>query len=68
MKEGSDDDVDSLDELIDLLRASSESHGEDDSVWEIFRKEITQRRLVYRRGEDLRKVRRRRCYIPCIDF
>ena len=59
MKEGSDDDVDSLDELIDLLRASSETHSEDDSAWETFRKEITQRRADYVKGEDLRKVSRR---------
>jgi len=59
MTEGGDDDGDSLDELIDLLRASSESHGDDDSAWETFRQEITQRRLDYLKGEDLRKVRRR---------
>lgn len=59
MKEGSDDDDDSLDELIDLLRASSESHGEDDSAWENFREEITKRRLDYMKGVDLRKVRQR---------
>lgn len=56
MKEGSDDDVDALDELIDLLRASSETHSEDDTAWETFRKEITQRRVDYIKGEDLRKV------------
>ena len=59
MKEGSDDDVDSLDELIDLLRASSETHSEEDSAWETFRKEIIQRRADYVKGEDLRKVSRR---------
>ena len=68
MKEGSDDDVDSLDELINLLRASSESHGEDDSAWETFGKEITQRRLDYIKGECLRKVRRRRSRVPCTGF
>lgn len=63
MTEGGDDDGDSLDELIDLLRASSESHGDDDSAWEIFRQEITQRRLDYLKGEDLRKVRCRTAHI-----
>jgi hypothetical protein len=53
-----DDDGESLDELIELLRASSESHVDDDDVWDKLRKEISQRRRDYRAGEDMRKV----CY------
>jgi hypothetical protein len=53
-----DDDGESLDELIELLRASSESHVDDDDVWDKFRKEISQRRHDYRAGEEMRKV----CY------
>lgn len=51
-----DDDGESLDELIELLRASSESHVDDVEVWNEFRKEISQRRQDYRAGEDMRKV------------
>ena len=51
-----DDDGESLDELIELLRASSESHGEDDAVWDNFRKEIIQRRKDFLSGENVRKV------------
>mmetsp|Transcript_22089 Transcript_22089/g.48033 ORF Transcript_22089/g.48033 Transcript_22089/m.48033 type:complete len:225 (+) Transcript_22089:84-758(+) len=50
-----DDNGESLDELIELLRASSESHEEDDATWESLRKEITQRRLDHISGESVRK-------------
>lgn len=53
---GDDDDGDSLDELIELLRASSESHGEDDAAWDNFRHQIIQRRQDYVSGESVRKV------------
>lgn len=52
-----DDDGESLDELIELLQASSETHAEDDAAWESFRKEIVQRRQDYLSGENVRKVR-----------
>ena len=55
-------DDESLDELIELLRASSEINGEDDA-WESFRNEISRRRQDYKAGEDLRKVR---CRQPCV--
>lgn len=55
-------DDESLDDLIELLRASSEINGEDDA-WESFRNEISQRREDYKAGEDLRKVR---CRQPCV--
>jgi hypothetical protein len=55
-------DDESLDELIELLRASAEINGEDDA-WECFRNEISQRRQDYLAGEDLRKVCCRR---PCV--
>ena len=61
----SDDDGESLDELIELLRASSEVHGEDDA-WGNFRKEISQRRQDYLEGENLRKVRCRQPYVLCL--
>ncbi|KAL7533325.1 hypothetical protein ACHAWF_004456 [Thalassiosira exigua] len=52
-----DDDGESLDDLIELLRASSESHGEDDAAWENLRKEIIHRRQEYLSGEYARKVK-----------
>ena len=51
-----EEDADALDELIELLQASSETHGEDDDAWASFRKEIIQRREDYLKGEDARKV------------
>jgi hypothetical protein len=60
--DNSDDDGESLDELIELLRASSEVHGEDDA-WDNFRKEISQRRQDYLAGENLRKVCCRQPYV-----
>lgn len=57
--DNSDDDDDgggSLDELIELLRVSSESHVDDVVVWNEFRKELIQRRQDYRVGEDMHKV------------
>lgn len=50
-----DNDSESLDELMELLRASSETHGEDDGAWLNFRKEIIQRREDYLSGETVRK-------------
>ena len=52
-----DEDDDGLDELIELLRASSESHGEDDDAWDSFKKEIVKRREEFLSGETARKVR-----------
>lgn len=52
-----DDDTDEgMDDLIELLRASSESHGDDDALWQDFRNEILRRRKEFLDGEDTRKV------------
>ena len=51
-----EEDPDALDELIELLQASSETHSDDDDAWASFRKEIIQRREDYLKGEDARKV------------
>jgi hypothetical protein len=53
---GFDDDEGDLDDLIELLRVSSESHGDDDGAWQEFRKEIVRRRKEFVEGEDLRQV------------
>jgi len=50
------DDDESLDELMELLQASSESHADDDAAWANLRKEIIQRRDDYVSGESARKV------------
>ena len=50
-----DDDVD-FDEIIELLKASSETHSEDDEVWESFKIEIEKRRKDFVSGETTRKV------------
>lgn len=53
-----DEDTDEgMDDLIELLRASSESHGDDDASWQEFRGEILRRRKEFLDGEDTRKVR-----------
>lgn len=52
-----DDDGDSFDDIIELLKASSETHSEDDDAWENFRKEVIKRRQDYISGETMRKVR-----------
>ena len=51
-----DDDVD-FDEIIELLKASSETHSEDDKIWENFKIEIEKRRQDFVSGETARKVR-----------
>lgn len=51
-----DDGVDGLNDLIELLRASSESHGDDDDSWREFREEILRRRQEFLNGEDSRRV------------
>ena len=52
----SDDyDVD-FDEIIELLKASSETHSEDDEVWESFKIDIEKRRKDFVSGETTRKV------------
>ncbi|KAL7517232.1 hypothetical protein ACHAWX_002167 [Stephanocyclus meneghinianus] len=53
-----DDGVDGLNDLIELLRASSESHGDDDDSWREFREEILRRRQEFLNGEDSRRERR----------
>jgi len=50
-----DDDGDALDDLIELLSASSETHAEDEAAWESFRKEIVQKREDFISGESVRK-------------
>jgi len=50
-----DDDVD-FDEIIELLKASSETHSEDNEVWEGFKIEIEKRRQDFVSGETARKV------------
>ena len=52
-----DDDDDNFDDIIGLLKASSETHSEDDDAWENFRKEVIKRRQDYISGETMRKVR-----------
>jgi hypothetical protein len=52
-----DEDTDEgMDDLIELLRASSESHGDEDASWQDFRNEILRRRKEFLDGEDTRKV------------
>jgi len=51
-----DENSDDFDEIIELLKASSESHGEDDDAWDNFKKEIMRRREEYISGETVRKV------------
>jgi hypothetical protein len=51
-----EDTEDGMDDLIELLRASSETHGDDDSSWQEFRSEMLRRRKEYLDGEDSRKV------------
>ncbi|KAL3775907.1 hypothetical protein ACHAWO_012554 [Cyclotella atomus] len=54
-----DDDTDEgMDDLIELLRASSESHGDDDALWQDFRNEILRRRKEFLDGEDTIKEQR----------
>lgn len=50
-----DEDSD-FDEIIELLKASCESDGEDDDAWDNFKKEILRRREEYISGETVRKV------------
>lgn len=52
-----DDGGDGLDDIIELLKASSETHSEDDDAWENFRKEVIKKRQDYISGETMRKVR-----------
>lgn len=47
---------DGMDDLIELLRASSETHGDDDASWQTFRDEILRRKKEFSDGEDARKV------------
>ena len=47
---------DGMDDLIELLRASSETHGDDDASWQAFRDEILRRKKEFSDGEDARKV------------
>jgi len=50
-----EDDDDALDELIALLRASSETRGEDDAAWEELKAEIARRRREHAAGESARR-------------
>ena len=52
-----EDTDDGMDDLIELLRASSETHGDDDASWQAFRDEILRRKKEFSDGEDARKVR-----------
>jgi hypothetical protein len=51
-----EDTDDGMDDLIELLRASSESHGDDDASWTKFRNDIKRIRKEFLDGEDNRKV------------
>lgn len=52
------DEEDDLDDIIDLLRASSESHSDDDDSWTDLKLQIEKRRKEYISGEEERKVSR----------
>lgn len=49
-----DDDA-GLDDLIELLRASSETHSDDDAAWIEFREEFERRKKEHVGGEEARK-------------
>ena len=51
-----DDDETTLDDVIELLKASSESHGDDEEAWITFRNELMRRRKEFLEGEDARRV------------
>lgn len=51
------DEEDDFDDIIELLRASSESHSDDDDSWTDFKLHIEKRRKEYISGEEERKVR-----------
>ena len=48
-----DDDETTLDDVIELLKASSESHGDDEEAWITFRNELMRRRKEFLEGEGL---------------
>jgi hypothetical protein len=50
------DELDDLDDIIELLRASSESHSDDDDSWNDFKLQIEKRRKDFISGEEERKV------------
>ena len=52
-----DDDETSLDDLIELLQASSETHGDDEASWSNFRNEIIKLRDQHTNDETEKKVR-----------
>mmetsp|Transcript_19008 Transcript_19008/g.27068 ORF Transcript_19008/g.27068 Transcript_19008/m.27068 type:complete len:209 (-) Transcript_19008:471-1097(-) len=49
------DEEDDLDDIIDLLRASSESHSDDEDSWTDLKLQIENRRKDYIAGEEKRK-------------
>ncbi|KAL7441396.1 hypothetical protein ACHAXM_007891 [Skeletonema potamos] len=49
------DELDDLDDIIELLRASSESHSDDDDSWNDFKLQIEKRRKDFISGEEERK-------------
>ena len=52
-----DDDETSFDDLIELLQASSETHGDDEASWSTFRNEVIQLREQHSEEETQKKVR-----------
>ena len=52
---GTDEEDDDLDDIIELLRASSESHSDDDESWTAFKLQIVKRRREYMLKEKEKK-------------
>ena len=52
---GADEEDDDLDDIIELLRASSESHSDDDESWAAFKLQIVKRRREYMLKEKEKK-------------
>eukprot|EP00957_Ditylum_brightwellii_P182306 13888705-Ditylum_brightwellii.AAC.1 len=50
-----DQDEDALNDLIELLRASSETHSDDEEAWEAFRKEIVKRQADHAKKLEQKK-------------
>lgn len=52
---GADEEDDDLDDIIELLRASSETHSDDDESWTAFKLQIVERRREYMIQEKVKK-------------
>mmetsp|Transcript_13205 Transcript_13205/g.23956 ORF Transcript_13205/g.23956 Transcript_13205/m.23956 type:complete len:224 (-) Transcript_13205:206-877(-) len=53
--DGDDEDEDTLDDLIELLRASSETHSDDEDAWTAFRAEIIKRKEDFIASQQTKK-------------